>query len=326
MISIIILNWNGWKDTIECIKSLYKVSSISFTVIVVDNGSANDSVSQISKFVEENYFHVLYVDEGESLDTPLKDRDLVLYKLSENYGFAKGNNMGLKLLKDQIIDYFWILNNDTVVEHDSVKLLMDFMEQHKDYVACTPQIRYFMPSNRIWNCGGKLFFGFRKYYYNEEENIIFKKDYFDISFVTGCALFIRPQLLDENVNLFTERFFFGEEDFEFSLRMRQQKRKIACCPHSIIYHKVSASTQDRPKLTNIYIYYLNRFINIRQHFSKHEFFLWRLINYFYIPLLLFKIGYKRKVISEFMNVLKTECFMYDGVDKAMFNNRKELSK
>ncbi len=322
MISIILLNWNGWEDTIECVKSLYKLSNVSFSVLVVDNGSSNDSVSQIDKFLEEEKLHVISVNEGELLDVSLKDRDFVFYKLRENYGFAKGNNMGLKLLKKQHIEYFWILNNDTVVEPDSVTILKDFMEHHPDYVACTPQIRYFTPSNRIWNCGGKLFFGFRKYFYDNEENVVFKKIFFDISFITGCALFVCSQILNKNGELFTERFFFGEEDFEFSLRMMQEKKKIACCPRSVIYHKVSASTQNRPKLANIYIYYLNRFINIRQHFSMPKFLLWRQINNIYIPLLLYRSGFNRKNIIRFMKSLNKDCYMYEGVNKEMFLSMK----
>lgn len=322
MIAIIILNWNGWQDTIECIKSIYMSENVEFSVVVVDNGSADDSVNRITEHIKGMDTRSFIVKEGNSFKEPIQPGDIILYALTENYGFAKGNNIGIQLLAGQKIDYYWILNNDTVVKNDSLAVLQKFMDDNKKYAACTPQIRYFSPNNRIWNCGGKLFFGFRKYYYEGADNVIFKNDSFDISFVTGCALFIKRELLNEKNELFSEKFFFGEEDFEFSLRMKIQKKKMVCCTRSIIFHKVSASIKKKPKLSGIYIHYLNRYINVRQHFSPAKYCVWKLINNLYLRRVLAKNGYNKKTVNRFIAELNRESNLFDGVTKEMFETKR----
>ena len=320
MISIVILNWNGWEDTIECIESLYKSVNVEFSVVIVDNGSTDDSIGKLSDHISKMEARFISLHEGEMLKGPLQHRDIILYKLNDNHGFAKGNNLGLQLMAEQSVDYYWILNNDTIVEENSLEILKTFMDNNELYLACTPQIRYYSPNNRIWNCGGELFFGFRKYYYKEADDVVFKDDSFDITFVTGCALFIRPDLLDNNKHLFTERFFFGEEDFDFSLRMKSENRKMACCTRSVIYHKVSASTKKHDELPKTFIHYLNRYINIKLHFRPFNFFVWKMINNTWIPLLLLKKGYTAKRVVAFMKKLNNESAKKDAVEYTYFMN------
>ncbi len=319
MVAIILLNWNGWEDTIECVNSIYKVENTEFVTLVIDNGSSNDSVSRIIDCAKKLNVRTLDVKEGDVLQTGIKNKDFILYQLMNNYGFAKGNNKGLQLLTNQDISYFWILNNDTVIEPDSLNVLERFLINKPQYCGCTPQIRYFSDKNKIWNCGGKLIWGFRRYYYADKCNVVFNKDFFDISFVTGCALLVRRDALKSDGTLFTEKFFFGEEDFDLSMRFRNQKKIMACCTNSIIYHKVNASINKKPKLEGIYIHYLNRYVNIRLHFTKLSFFFWRVINNIYLFVSLKKHAYSFPVIMNFIYRLNNDCFLYDGVSKDMFD-------
>lgn len=320
MIAIIILNWNGWEDTIECIKSIYQIDNTDFITLVIDNSSSNDSVSRIYDYIKQTNVRTLVIKEGDTIQTSLNNRDLVLYQLENNYGFAKGNNKGLQLLTDQGISYFWILNNDTVVEPESLLLLKNFLSHNHEYSGCTPQIRYLSNKNRIWNCGGKLVWGFRKYYYADKCDVSFHKAYFDISFVTGCALLLRREALNSDGTLFTERFFFGEEDFELSMRWKENKQKIACCTNSLIYHKVSASTQTRNELPKIYIHYLNRYINIKQHFGRLNYSIWKLVNNIWIFMLLIKKNYSAGRAISFLSKLNKESIQRDCVDYDYFIN------
>lgn len=318
MVAIIILNWNGWKDTIDCIASLYQLEGVDFSLVLVDNGSSNESVEKISSYIHESGIQAIELREGELLPHQVKERELVFYQLSRNYGFAKGNNIGLQLMAGQNVDYFWILNNDTEVEADSLKALLDFMNHNRQYQACTPQIRYFSDKKKIWNCGGKLFWGFRKYYYADQGDVKVTKPIIDIGFVTGCALFIRPSLLSNDKKLFTERFFFGEEDFEFSLRMGEQGCLMACVMNSVIYHKVGSSTQDKNELPKIFIYYLNRYINIRQHFNPLNYHMWRMVNNLWIFLLLYRKRYSFKTRFAFVKKLNIESKRKEGVEYNYF--------
>ena len=188
------------------------------------------------------------------------------------------------------------------------------MNLNCQYQACTPQISYFSDKKKIWNCGGRLFGGFRKYYYADQRDVKFTKSVIDISFVTGCALLIRSSLLDDDKKLFTERFFFGEEDFEFSLRMKEKGCLMACVLNSLIYHKVGSSTQDKNELPKMFIHYLNRYINIRQHFSPFNYHIWKIVNNIWIFLLLYRKKYSVKTRFAFVKKLNIESKLKEGVE------------
>lgn len=266
MTAIIILNWNNADDTIHCLCSLSKAEG-AFRVYVVDNGSTDGSLQRINEWVDSN-----------------SDVDVCVVPLEMNYGFAKGNNKGIAFARQHNPDYFLLLNNDTEVKPDFLTRIFDFKQRHPEYSVLTPKIYFFADKTKIWNCGGRLSMGFRKYYYaGERDDAIKENEYIPISFVTGCALFFPAELLDGEGNLLTERFFFGEEDFEFSMRMNRQGVKMACVLDSVIYHKVSASGSRMSGVGKVYLHNMNRFIDIRLHKSALFYAIWLLVN---IPLCL----------------------------------------
>ena len=261
MTAIIILNWNGADDTLACLQSLAKAEG-DFRVYVVDNGSSDDSLARIEAWVKAH-----------------RACDVQLVPLDRNYGFARGNNKGIAAACQDNPDSYLLLNNDTEVRPDFLTRLNIFSTKHPEYRILTPKINFFYDKQKIWNCGGKLAFGFRKYYYAGQPNSAVREtDYIPISFVTGCALFFYPELLDEQGRLLTERFFFGEEDFELSLRMKEQGVPIACVLDSLIYHKVGASGDKMAGAGKVYLHYLNRFVDVRIHKSAIFYNLWTLVN------------------------------------------------
>lgn len=261
MTAIIILNWNGADDTLACLESLAAAAG-EFVVYVVDNGSADDSVSRIQSWIDEH-----------------REVDVRLVSLDRNYGFAKGNNMGLKAASKLAPDNYLLLNNDTEVTPDFLVRLQEFSARHPQYRVLTPKINYYYDKQKIWNCGGRLFFGFRKYFYAGcPDSAVKEKGHIDISFVTGCALFFYPELLNEHGHLLTERFFFGEEDFEFSMRMQKGNIRVACVLDSLIYHKVGASGNRMHRPGKLYLHYLNRFIDVRLHKSALFYTFWKILN------------------------------------------------
>ncbi|MBQ8270974.1 MAG: glycosyltransferase family 2 protein [Bacteroidaceae bacterium] len=265
MTAIIILNWHGADDTIACLESLRKAEG-DFRVYVVDNGSTDDSVNRISAWIDAN--------------TGL---EVELCPLDKNYGFAKGNNKGIARARTLNPDSYLLLNNDTEVEPDFLIRLQDFSKRNPQYRVLTPRINYYYDKNKVWNCGGHLFFGFRKYYYaGSPASTIKEKGYIPVSFVTGCALYFYPEVLNEEGALFTERFFFGEEDFELSMRLHKENKYIACVLDSLIYHKVGASIGRSPSVSKVYLHNLNRFINVRLHFGVFKYVLWLLLS---VPIL-----------------------------------------
>ena len=291
MIAIIILNWNGYEDTIECLDSLFRCQN-DFFVVVVDNGSEDNSVEYIKKHLEEQNISTSFVKYGDTLNYLPEKRQVLIYPTNQNLGFARGNNEALRMLSKLDISNYLLLNNDTVVEDRFIDRLLSFKETHPQYEVLTPLICFESNRDVIWNAGGKLFCGLRKYYYaNQSRSCVKEKVYKDITFVTGCALLFTKNTLRKDGGIFTEDYFFGEEDFNFSLTMKSKQRKMACVVNSLIYHKVGASTKQKFLIGKFYIHYLNRFIDVRRSYSSSFYLVWKYINALYIITLLNKRGY-----------------------------------
>ncbi|MDE5574361.1 MAG: glycosyltransferase family 2 protein [Bacteroidales bacterium] len=349
MTAIIVLNWNGFQDTIECLASLFACTKQDFTWVVVDNGSENESVREITSFLNGSGKDFSVVKQGEAPSSPLKAGQGIVYCLKENYGFAKGNNLGIALVEQLAANagsskpsHYLLLNNDTLVEPDFLEQLESFAEKNPKYVALTPQIRYAEPRNKVWNCGGKMVFGLRIYLYeNKMYSSIKEKHFMPISLITGCALFVKRELLGfpdawlqkkskryaarphsdtEATDLLSNRFFFGEEDFDFSLRLQDQNKKMVCVLDSVIYHKAGKSRKQFLPAGHLYMHHLNRFVDVRQHWHPFKFFIWKLIYMPYIFLALWlrdKIGIKE--IFRYQRNLWKESAEWDGMDKDLFH-------
>lgn len=302
MTAIVILNWNGADDTIRCLESLEHVRG-SFFVVIADNGSTDDSVERIREY-----------NAKSSLD-------IRLLELDRNFGFACGNNKAIKYAAGNNADSYLILNNDTVVTPGFLTVLEEFMAANPKYSILTPRINYYYDRDMIWNCGGVLRLGFRKYRYAGcNENKVRGKEYLPITFVTGCALYFLPSVLQPDGTLFTERFFFGEEDFDFSMRMKQRGLKMACVTDSVIYHKVGQAGNQMVKAGKVYLHLLNRYIDIRLNNGRLFFLLWRIATYFF-TIRAFKkaFGSTRQALRKY-RFLINDMRSRDGVDHSVFES------
>lgn len=260
MTAIIILNWNGADDTLMCLDSLSRADG-SFFVVIVDNGSTDGSIERIKEYISSS------------------SMDITLLEMNANLGFARGNNKGIAYAAKRNPDSYLLLNNDTEVMPDFLIKLVEFQVNNPKYSILTPRIDFYYKKNVIWNCGGKLQCGFRRYLFaGSDDSKAVGKEYYPISFVTGCALFFMPDVLDADGSLFTERFFFGEEDFDFSIRMKRNKKRMACVTDALIYHKVGAANASHNIPGKIYLHLLNRYIDIRLQYGKLFVMLWRLAN------------------------------------------------
>lgn len=296
MTAIIILNWNGVKDTLPCLDSLAKASG-DFRVYVVDNGSTDNSLELIAKWAGEH-----------------KGFDMKIVPLGKNYGFAKGNNKGIAVAKQDNPSSYLLLNNDTEVTPDFLEQLQTFAKNKPEYKVLTPLIFFHSDKTKIWNAGGQFKWGIRKYYYNNcTADVIKEKEFIPITFVTGCALYFTPDVLRDDDTVFTEKFFFGEEDCEFSIRMKKQGVKVACVLNSVIYHKVASSSNPISLPGKLYINYLNRFINIRQNYGLSFYYIFRIISYPMIRRGLAMNGCPRVYMGDFVKRLFRDSRQMDGV-------------
>ena len=343
-VAIIILNWNGWKDTVECLESVYNLGYPNYQVLVVDNGSTDDSIEKIKAWAEGKIKVKSNFLEYNSYSKPagiieLKRKDLqfsngneseqnyknlmVLILNEENLGFAKGNNVGIRYAIERGFDYVFLLNNDTVISQQSfLNEMINFMEENKEIGVSVPCIYYYDQPDKIWNCGGKLLpFGWRKYF--TSKNICnSKRKYLNISFATGCALLIRESIL-EKYGVLTEDFFFGEEDYEFSMRMKKNKMKMACVLNAKIYHKLGSSVNklSERKLKLAFIHHLNRLVHLKKYYPKILWKLYRVYALIYIFLMLrvrYKVSYKDAF--RYLMKLSKDSDSLSKVDKKTFDN------
>jgi len=326
-IYIIILNWNGAKDTVECLASVKTNAYENFTIVLVDNGSDKGDLEELRTWCRQAFRQIAFYDkdvarrggdescEGRLQSEPSAGR-LVFIECGENLGFAAGNNVGLQYVLRRGGSHALLLNNDTVITPHSIRLLADFLRVHPEYVAVVPQIRYFAPNNRVWNCGGRItWYGNRRYRYAGTDISRVPVGGFErITFVTGCALLFRPRVS----GLLTERFFFGEEDLEFSFRQRRDRRPMACCYSSVVYHKVGASverTKPSPAGT-LYLFYAARLINNRHYSSPLMFGVKMLLHLAYCaPMARVRYKLSLRQIGFILVTLLEEVFRKDGIDK-----------
>jgi GT2 family glycosyltransferase len=214
-VSCIVLNWNGWQDTIECLDALRECTYLQLAVIVVDNGSTNDSVARIRA----------------------ARPDLVLLESGENLGFAGGNNIGIRYALAHGADYLWLLNNDTRPHPDALSALVaKALTDVK--IGAVASICYFSdrPSAvQAW-AGARvnLWIG-----YSRNSTVPRGDDWFHS--LNGTSMLVARTAI-EDAGLLDEGFFLYWEDTEFCLRLRKKGGRIAAAPDSRVLHKVNAST------------------------------------------------------------------------------------
>jgi GT2 family glycosyltransferase len=237
LVYIIMINWNGIKDTSECLGSLKKIKYKNYNIILIDNNSINN----------------------EALIIKNKYPQIILIKNSLNNGFCKANNQGIRLAIKKHADYILLLNNDTIVKSDFLTKLVEYAENNNYSGVLTPKILYYM-NDYIWAMGGSLsvltsiprMIGQGRK--SNDFNKIVEPDY-----ASGCAFFVKAQIL-RKTGLFDEKYFAYYEDTDLSYRIKKHGFKILVIPKSIIWHKVSRSTNrtTTSKINSIQSYYLSR--------------------------------------------------------------------
>ena len=258
--AVVVVNWNGAADTLACIASIVAGGNDA-QVIVVDTGSTDGSLAAIRTAFAA----------------------VTLIAAGENLGFAAGANVGLRAAQTAGFREVVFLNNDTVVEGDALDRIVARLSGTPACFVCMPMLLVHA-TGRIWNCGGEAYdFGLRRYHLADQPRAEgAARGEIRCSFVTGCCIAVRTEDFAARGG-FTERFFFGEEDFELALWMRERGLAALCLTSAVVRHKVSASfdaaagTQASRK---VFVYYLNRFIHMRLRFGHWR---WRLWSAAYLP-------------------------------------------
>ena len=240
----IVLNWNGLKDTLECIRSLEKVTYPEHRIIIVDNASSDNSANEITR---------QYPNYPLLINT-------------SNLGFAEGNNVGIRYALDNGADYVFLLNNDTTVAPDIIHNLIASAKQYPNAGLLNPKIYFFYEPDRIWSAGG-YWDNKAKCFEQFGEGELDKGQYDrvkPIEFAIGCAMFM-PREAIERVGLLDKTFFLNYEEIDYCFRIKQVGLEVLYVPEAKLWHKISASFGGETSPLKVYYTFRNRLLWANKH-------------------------------------------------------------
>lgn len=241
-VAIIILNWNNFPDTFCCLHSIKKITYPRVDVIVVDNGSEDDSM----KCIQEQFPALIFVE------------------LDENLGYAAGNNAGIKYALSAEYDYIHVLNNDTEVLNGSyLTEMVEFLEENSSAGAVGPKV--LSPDHQIQETIGhfpSIFLALRSF--SRPKQPLDYTQTQQVESISGCCFMVRSETIRE-VGFLDENFFLYGEETEWFFRMRIESWKIYYHPVESVIHMGKSSTE---KLEEIRVYIEKR-SNVIYTLVKH---------------------------------------------------------
>ena len=258
-VSIIILNWNGLEDTIECLESLKKITYPNYEIIVVDNGSRGND----AQVLRERFGDHVHLIRNE-----------------KNYGFAGGNNIGMKYALDNSSpDYFLLLNNDTIVDSSFITEMVKVAETDPTIGIAGAKVYYYSEPERLQSVWAKINLWTGQPLYTPrlvaegiKEMEIDRGQYDsirEVDWVTGCCFLIKKEVV-ETIGLLDEGYFCYWEDTDYCIRTTRGGYKIVYVPEAKVWHKGGRTSK---KITGLGCYYgvRSRFCFMRKHATKWQY-------------------------------------------------------
>ncbi|HSW96467.1 MAG TPA: glycosyltransferase family 2 protein [Candidatus Saccharimonadales bacterium] len=249
LVCIIILNWNGLEDTIDCLNSVLKIDYPNYKIILVDNGSKDNSVKELQK----------------------KFSKIPLIINKENLGYAEGNNVGMRYALKQKPAYILFLNNDVTVDKKWLRILVDYAEKHPKVGIVGPKIYYSAKPDTIWFTEGKIDYDKGPFIHVDQgrkdtkENSIAKK----VDYINGCSLLIKTAII-KKIGAFDKKYFAYVEDIDLNLRVQKLGYESHIVPNSKIWHIVSASTGGEANPKKEFLKARNLIFFVKKNFSGSE--------------------------------------------------------
>lgn len=266
--AVVLVNWNGWGDTLECLESLYRQLPDDVRIIVCDNGSTDDSLARLAAWAEGRLDvavpvgHPLHKLSWPPVPKPLPfalharttaesggasaDSRLVLIDVGENLGFAGGNNVALRyLLARDDFDHVWLLNNDTVIAPGALEALLERMAQCPDVGMCGATLLRYDAPERLQARGGGWYCRWLglAWHLGQLGSTAVVVDAAAVerrmSYVVGASMLVSREFL-LRVGLMDESYFLYFEELDWALRAKG-RFSLAYAPACRVYHKVGRS-------------------------------------------------------------------------------------
>jgi GT2 family glycosyltransferase len=263
-VAILLLNWNGYQDTLECLDSLHALTYPNFNIILCDNGSSDNSIQHFEQWAKgRTVSHCRLVrQDAESATHPVQEK-LIIIENQANLGFAGGNNVGLRFALTQPFKYVWLLNTDTTVEPDALTKLVAEVEANPKIGMCGSTLLYYHAPDTIQTLGGgsinrytgapQHICSFQKLQQPILQAEILKR----MDYVMGASMLVTRKFLEE-IGLMEERYFLYYEEIDWAERAKG-KFELGYAPESIVYHKEGRSVGNQPKAySDMSVYYMTR--------------------------------------------------------------------
>lgn len=258
-VHVIVINWNGEADTINCLQSLLEVEYDEMHVVVSDNGSRPESIRAIREWAGERGLRVSATSERPVRHPESRIRSLCLIESGRNLGFTGANTVGIEYALAHGSDYVLFFNNDALATPQFLARMVALAESDASYGVIGCKTFYAQPDpgsgrHRIWSLGGyEYVFGNpmnrgRNQYDRPEWTGVLETD-----LVCGCCMLIKRKVVD-TVGVQDDRLFFAIDDVEYSMRAASQGWRNALALDAEIYHEGSASAAGRSGLQLYYLY------------------------------------------------------------------------
>lgn len=242
---VILLNYNGYDDTVECVASLKDMGKIeNGKIVVVDNCSTDNSYEQLMECFSA-------------------DPQVMVLQSGSNNGFSAGNNIGIRYALAENADFIWLLNNDTIVAKDCLTQLLQFSRQHPRSLISGKIYEYDNP-DVVTFYGGRIsnrFYDGHHIAEGEQDSAMTMKP-LQAEWLTGCCFFAPRSIFDQF--LLDERYFLYHEDMDYSLTMSKHGIEMWVTPEAKLWHKGCASTKKINWVKNYYLH-RNKLLLISQH-------------------------------------------------------------
>jgi GT2 family glycosyltransferase len=254
-VHIVVLNWNGKSDTLECLTSLHSVSYPYRKIVVVDNGSTDGSEEAIKAAFPD----VTFIQTGENL------------------GYAEGNNVGIRHAMESGADFVFVLNNDTTTDTNVVTALVAQAEKNPNAAVLGPKIYFYERPDIINSAGGHLDYEtlVRGHIgYGVRDDGTKYASVAAVEWITGCAMLLRLSVLRE-VGFFDRDFFLICEELDLCTRIRKRGFEILFVPEAKLWHKLSAAFDGNFSAVYCYYFFRNSLLYVWKNFPERRLALYR---------------------------------------------------
>lgn len=244
MVAIVIVNYNGSSDTLCCITSLLQSSFTDFRIIIVDNASRDDSISELTENLSFKYGVSRIRDQVVSF----LNGKIILLLSPINGGFAYANNMGAKyaIMNYPRLEFLWFLNNDTVVNYDTLANLVVGLNLSDKKVGMLGNKLLFLDNPKKIQAIGGLYNKFLSKCKHIGAYELDKGQYDNqipyMDYIIGASMFVRKSFIID-VGYMCEDYFLYFEELDWILRGREKGWNFSYIPSAVVFHKEGGSTK-----------------------------------------------------------------------------------